>query len=87
VANTKSSSVVVEPKVVEAEVVAEEAPAPAVVQEEVVLAPATKKGTVTSTWTLYYANVAYDFVADQEYDLPVAVYEYLRKAGNLKATL
>lgn len=61
------------------------APAP-VVQEEVVT-PTTKRGIPNNTWTLTYGAWQIDLVEGQETDLPLPIYEYLKRHGNLVARL
>ena len=66
-----------------------EAPAPAVIEEvqAEVVAPTTKRGIPNNTWTLTYGKYPLDLIEGQATDMPVPVYEYLRRQGNLVARL
>lgn len=53
----------------------------------VVLRPATKSVRVKGTWTFYFGHDVYDFVDGHHYDLPLDVFDYLRRAGNIYDTM
>jgi hypothetical protein len=57
------------------------APAPQVLQ------PSTKNAKIKGTWTFFYGGEKYDFVDGYRYDLPLEVFEYLKRAGNIYDTL
>jgi hypothetical protein len=61
--------------------------APAATPAPQVLQPATKNAKIKGTWTFYYGGEKYDFVDGYRYDLPVEVFEYLKRAGNIYDTL
>lgn len=77
---TKIAEVLIEEDAVE------EAPAPKPVQETVV-SPTTKNAKVKGTWTMFYGTNRWDFVDGHRYDLPLDLYDYLRRAGNIYDTL
>lgn len=65
-------------------------PAPAVAEEQApveVVAPTTKRGIPNNTWSLTYGQYQMDLVEGQETDMPIPVYEYLKRQGNLVARL
>lgn len=49
--------------------------------------PTTKNAKVKGTWTLYFGDQRWDFVDGHRYDLPLALFEYLVKHGNIYDTL
>ena len=67
----------------------EAAPAPVVIEEvqAEVVAPTTKRGIPNNTWTLTYGTHTIDLVEGRAVDMPIDVYEYLRRQGNLVARL
>lgn len=77
---TKIAEVLIEEDAVE------EAPAPEPVKETVV-SPTTKNAKVKGTWTMFYGTSRWDFVDGHRYDLPMDLYNYLRRAGNIYDTL
>ena len=74
---TKIAEVLIEDEV--------EAPAPA--PQPTVVSPTTKNAKIKGTWTMYYGTGKWDFVDGHRYDLPLDLYEYLRKNGNIYDTL
>jgi hypothetical protein len=61
--------------------VPQNAPAPQVLQ------PATRNAKVKGTWLFHYGSDKYDFVDGQRYDLPLEVFEYLKRSGNIYDTM
>lgn len=59
----------------------EATPAPQVLQ------PSTKNAKIKGTWIFHYGGEKYDFVDGYRYDLPLEVFEYLKRAGNIYDTL
>lgn len=59
----------------------EATPAPQVLQ------PSTKNVKIKGTWIFFYGGEKYDFVDGYRYDLPLEVFEYLKRAGNIYDTL
>ena len=55
--------------------------------EPVVVAPTTKNAKVKGTWTMYYGTGRWNFVDGQRYDLPIELFNYLRKNGNIYDTM
>ena len=55
--------------------------------EPVVVAPTTKNAKVKGTWTMYYGTGRWNFVDGQRYDLPIELFNYLKKNGNIYDTL
>lgn len=53
----------------------------------VVVAPTTKSAKVKGTWTMYYGTQVWDFVDGRRYELPMDLFNYLRKNGNIYDTL
>jgi len=49
--------------------------------------PLNKRARVKGTWTLYFGTEQYDFVDGQYYELPVDLYNSLRKSGNIYDTM
>ena len=74
---TKIAEVLIEDEV--------EAPAPA--PQPTIVSPTTKNAKIKGTWTMYYGPGKWDFVDGHRYDLPLDLYEYLRKNGNIYDTL
>lgn len=74
---TKIAEVLIEDEV--------EAPAPA--PQPTIVSPTTKNAKIKGTWTMYYGTGKWDFVDGHRYDLPLDLYEYLRKNGNIYDTL
>jgi LytS/YehU family sensor histidine kinase len=64
-----------------------EAPAPAPAPEPTIVAPTTKNAKIKGTWTMFYGTTRWDFVDGHRYDLPLDLFEYLKKAGNIYDTL
>jgi hypothetical protein len=63
-------------------------PATAEEQEPVeVVEATTKRGIPNNTWTLQYGKHRLDLVEGQSTDMPIDVYEYLKRQGNLVARL
>jgi len=62
-----------------------EAPAPA--PQTTIVSPTTKNAKIKGTWTMYYGTGKWDFVDGHRYDLPLDLYEYLRKNNNIYDTL
>ena len=58
-----------------------------VVEETVVVEPATKRARVKGTWRMYFAGTPYDFADGEYYELPSDLYDYLRGSGNIYDTL
>jgi hypothetical protein len=55
---------------------------------DVVIAnPFTKSGRVKGTWAMHFDGIDYDFVDKQRYDLPIALYNYLKDYDNIYETL
>lgn len=50
-------------------------------------APATKKGRVKGTWTMYWGQYAYNFEDRKVYVLPADLYDYLRENDAIYDTL
>ena len=50
-------------------------------------APATKKGRVKGTWTMYWGQSAYNFEDGKSYVLPADLYIYLRENDAIYDTL
>lgn len=65
----------------------DETEAPAPVPQPTVVSPTTKNAKIKGTWTMYYGTGKWDFVDGHRYDLPLDLYEYLRKNGNIYDTL
>jgi len=65
----------------------DEAEAPAPVAQPTVVSPTTKNAKIKGTWTMYYGTGKWDFVDGHRYDLPLDLFEYLRKNGNIYDTL
>ncbi len=65
----------------------DEAEAPAPTPQPTVVSPTTKNAKIKGTWTMYYGTGKWDFVDGHRYDLPLDLYEYLRKNGNIYDTL
>jgi hypothetical protein len=80
----KATSKIAEVLIEEDEV---EAPAPAPKAEPTIVAPTTKNAKIKGTWTMYYGTGRWDFVDGRRYDLPLDLYNYLVKAGNVYDTL
>jgi len=55
---------------------------------DVVIAnPLIKTGRVKGTWTMHFNGIDYAFVDKQRYDLPIALYEYLKAYDNIYETM
>ena len=65
----------------------DEAEAPAPAPQPTTVSPTTKNAKIKGTWTMYYGTGKWDFVDGHRYDLPLDLYEYLRKNGNIYDTL
>lgn len=79
----KTTSKIAEVLIEEDEIV--EAPAPKA--EPTIVAPTTKNAKIKGTWTMYYGTGRWDFVDGQRYELPVDLFEYLKRSGNIYDTL
>jgi hypothetical protein len=77
------------PEFVEAPEAVEEVVVEATPEKEVVApgAPATKKGRVKGTWTMYWGTDVFNFEDGQTYTLPTGLYNYLADHGNIYDTL
>lgn len=64
-----------------------EAPAPTPEPEPTIVAPTTKNAKIKGTWTMFWGESKWDFIDGHRYDLPVDLYAYLRKSGNIYDTL
>lgn len=62
-----------------------EAPAPT--PEPTIVAPTTKNAKIKGTWTMFWGGSKWDFIDGHRYDLPVDLFAYLRKSGNIYDTL
>ena len=62
-----------------------EAPAPK--PEPTIVAPTTKNAKIKGTWTMYWGTGRWDFVDGHRYDIPLDLFNYLKKAGNIYDTL
>jgi len=65
----------------------EEAKAPVSSPEPTIVAPTTKNAKIKGTWTMFWGKQKWDFIDGHRYDLPLDLYDYLRKAGNIYDTL
>lgn len=63
----------------------EVAPAPAPAPQ--VVSPTTKSAKIKGTWTMYWGTSKWDFIDGHRYDLPLDLFNYLRKSGNIYDTL
>jgi hypothetical protein len=63
------------------------APSATPAPEPQVLQPATKNAKIKGTWIFHYGGEKYDFVDGYRYDLPLEVFEYLKRAGNIYDTM
>ena len=81
--DSKIAEVLIEEDAVEEAVAEAPAPAPA----PKVVSPTTKNARVKGTWTMYYGTQRWEFVDGNRYDLPMKLFEYLRKSGNIYDTL
>lgn len=66
---------------------APEAPAPAPAPEPTIVAPTTKNAKIKGTWTMFWGTQRWDFIDGHRYDLPLDLFSYLRKSGNIYDTL
>lgn len=82
---TKKTTKIAEVLIEDDDEVVEEAPAPK--PEPTIVAPTTKNAKIKGTWTMYYGTTRWDFVDGHRYDLPLDLFEYLKKAGNIYDTL
>jgi hypothetical protein len=62
-----------------------EAPAPK--PEPTIVAPTTKNAKIKGTWTMYYGTTRWDFVDGNRYDLPLDLFNYLKKNSCIYDTL
>lgn len=62
-----------------------EAPAPA--PEPTIVAPTTKNAKIKGTWTMFWGTTKWNFVDGHRYDIPLDLFEYLKKSGNIYDTL
>jgi hypothetical protein len=74
-------------KIAEVLIEEDEVEAPAPKAEPTIVAPTTKNAKIKGTWTMYYGTGRWDFVDGRRYDLPLDLYAYLVKAGNVYDTL
>ena len=62
-------------------------------EDEVVIAqpapnqPDLKRARIKGTWIMYWGNKKYDFVNGTTYHIPLDLFEYLKKNGNIYDTL
>lgn len=63
------------------------APAPAPKPEPTIVAPTTKNAKIKGTWTMFWGTQRWDFIDGHRYDLPLDLFAYLRKSGNIYDTL
>lgn len=49
--------------------------------------PATKKGRVKGTWTMYWGTDVYNFEDGKVYNLPTDLFQYLKINSNIYDTL
>ena len=80
---SKIAEVLIEDEAVEEAVAEAPAPAPA----PTIVAPTTKNAKIKGTWTMYYGTSRWDFVDGHRYDLPLDLFNYLKKSGNIYDTL
>lgn len=64
-----------------------EASAPTPEPEPTIVAPTTKNAKIKGTWTMFWGTTKWDFIDGHRYDLPVDLFAYLRKSGNIYDTL
>jgi len=70
---------------IEEEEVAEATPeAPA---EPTIVSPTTKRAKVKGTWTMFWGTQQYNFVDGHSYDLPLDLFEHLKRHSNIYDTL
>ena len=74
-------------KIAEVLIEDDEVEAPAPTPQATIVSPTTKNAKIKGTWTMYYGTGKWDFVDGHRYDLPLDLYEYLRKNGNIYDTL
>ena len=79
----KTTSKIAEVLIQEDDVV--EAPAPKA--EPTIVAPTTKNAKIKGTWTMYYGTTRWDFVDGQRYELPLDLFNYLKKNSCIYDTL
>ena len=65
----------------------EEAKAPAPSPEPTIVAPTTKNAKIKGTWTMFWGTTKWNFVDGHRYDIPLDLFEYLKKSGNIYDTL
>ena len=77
------------PEFVEAPEAVEEVVVETTPEKEVVApgAPATKKGRVKGTWTMYWGSQVFNFEDGNTYTLPAGLYAHLADHGNIYDTL
>ena len=64
-----------------------EAPAPAPAPEPTIVSATTKNAKIKGTWTMHWGKDKWDFIDGHRYDLPLDLFNYLRKSGNIYDTL
>lgn len=76
-ATNRNKDIFAEPSLEEDEVIATPAPANA----------GFKRSRVKGTWTMYWGRQVFDFEDGKTYNLPVDLFEHLKKHGNIYDTL
>lgn len=79
----KTTSKIAEVLIDDDEIVEDPAPKP----EPTIVAPATKNAKIKGTWTMYYGTTRWDFVDGQRYELPLDLFNYLKKNSCIYDTL
>jgi hypothetical protein len=64
-----------------------EAPAPAPKAEPTIVAPTTKNAKIKGTWTMYWGTTKWNFIDGHRYDIPLDLFDYLKRSGNIYDTL
>lgn len=49
--------------------------------------PLNRRARIKGTWTMFYQTQQYDFVDGNYYELPVELFDTLRKSGNIYDTM